>query len=239
MPGSYCRASSTFASCNDIVCSDTHTCSSRESSHTQMTASIMSLQNEDPIVLHVVLPVAHNSFRTDPHARLRILDPPSSLVRLPLLPILRFCPPLHQHRRTQHLSEWRCPSRTCPPRMDNPGLFHDVFSLVRVRLLAIISAFGQTFPVPFREKKRGSLFFPFRCTDWRNSVRLVLQSPITGSRCQDITQAIAPRDPGPWRHMPPSVIRARRQPKGIGHLHQKRHIFTIEGSEETWPVMET
>ena len=52
-----------------MAISDTHTCSSRASSHTQLTASRKGPYFEEPVSLHVVLPIAYiNCFRTYPHA---------------------------------------------------------------------------------------------------------------------------------------------------------------------------
>ena len=64
---SYCKASSTL--CFLESCSYTHTCSSGGSSHTRLATSIIDLNLKILLFCMWFLPVAHNSFRVDPHAR--------------------------------------------------------------------------------------------------------------------------------------------------------------------------
>ena len=83
--------------------------------HTQLIASIIDLNLKILKFCMCFCPL-HNSFSYRSTCSLRVVDPASSLVRIPRLPILRFCPSLQWHMRTQLRSGWRCPSRTCPPR---------------------------------------------------------------------------------------------------------------------------
>ena len=95
---SYCRASRVFASWHEMVSSDTHTWSSRASSQTQLTASMMDLNFCILNPCMVFVTVAYNRLCADPHA-CREFGPTSNF----LLPILQFCPSLQWRRKTRPL----------------------------------------------------------------------------------------------------------------------------------------
>ena len=80
---SYCTASSSLASWREMATSDTHTWSSRASSHAQCHGVHNVSEIEEPLILHVVLTIACNCFR---------------LLRIWILP--KFFSPSHQWHKT-------------------------------------------------------------------------------------------------------------------------------------------
>ena len=150
-----------------MVRSETHTWSSRASSHTQLTASMMNLNLGIFVALHVVLTVAYHCFHEDPHACREPRFHP-----IFLFPHSNYCPSnlfLHCHGTGE----------LCL-RLD--GIFHnesvthegcqnclDIHSLVHLAL-SLNSAFGSKLCQSFRRKKFS--FLPCFRGQKRDSERL-------------------------------------------------------------------
>ena len=192
-----------FASCNDVVCSDTHTCSSRASSHTQLTASMV-----DPKVLHVVLPMTHNTLCVDPHARCQPWTHPNHLFAFFFFSSFDS---VHHCNGTGELS-LRLNGVVQVELVLHKGhqkRFRDIFSCeLGPRTPFCIWSNSSCLFV-----KKGRLFFLLSCTDWRNSVRLSFDHR-PREQVPKHHLAITAETLNLWRHMPPSVIRARRRPRG-------------------------
>ena len=98
------------------------------------------------------------------------------------------------HMRTQLLSEWRCPRRTCPPRRTTTTVSRHV----------VLCAW-PSHSIP----RLAKLFLSLRHTDWSNSTHVS-----SDHRSREQMPKHHNRNPEPRRHMPPCVMRAPRPPRG-------------------------
>ena len=136
-----------------------------------------------------------------------------------------FCPFLQWHTKTQLLSGLQCPHRTYPPRKTPRIVSRHVLSWIRSSrsVLAKLSLF---------HRQKGFFFFPFLCTDWRNSVHL---SSNHRSREQVPKQFLLLCYRKPWAAETHAAERHTRTTtyQGEDDIHSRRDTFFIVHGE-TW-----